>query len=266
MNDIIYVGRHSLMHTVSRHFHESWEFVYCTYGAGTFVFDGQTIDYRKGDVVIIPPLIPHANASETGFKNIHINMITPTLSLKRPTLIADDSNHFLLDAFSASFYHFYSDQKERTALLSSYGNLITCYLVAYQAVQPRSAVVEKIEHDIISNYADCDYELDTFLRSLPFSYDYLRKLFQKELGVTPHKYLIDKRLQIAAEILVSIDNSGNSIADIAMMCGFRDPLYFSKMFKKKYGVAPSYYIRSKSEDHSPSRPSEDSIKVMLEDV
>ena len=132
--------------------------------------------------------------------------------------------------------------------------------------RPRSAVVEKIEHGIISNYADCDYELDTFLRSLPFSYDYLRKLFQKELGVTPHKYLIDKRLQFAAEILVSIDNSSNSIADIAMMCGFRDPLYFSKMFKKKYGVAPSYYIRSKAEDPAASRPDESSIKVLLEDV
>ena len=35
MNDITYVGRHSLVHTVSRHAHESWEFVYCTYGSGT---------------------------------------------------------------------------------------------------------------------------------------------------------------------------------------------------------------------------------------
>lgn len=266
MNDIIYVGRHSLMHTVSRHFHESWEFVYCTYGAGTFVFDDQSIDYGEGGVVIIPPQIPHANASETGFKNIHINMLTPTLSLKKPILITDDSNHFLLDAFNAAFFHYYSDRKERTALLSAYGDLITCYLAAFQAVHPRSAVVEKIEHDIISNYADSDFELDTFLRSLPFSYDYLRKLFQKELGVTPHKYLIDKRLQIAAEILVNVENNGNSVADIAMMCGFRDPLYFSKMFKKKYGVAPSYYVRAHAESPSSKRPDAESIKVMLEDV
>lgn len=263
MNDIIYVGRHSLMHTVSRHFHESWEFVYCTYGTGTFIFDDSySIEYNVGDVVIIPPMTAHSNASESGFKNIHVNMLTPTLSLKKPTLIIDDSNHFLLDAFNAAFFHFYSNQKERTALLSAYGDLITCYLVAFQAVQPRSAVVEKIEHDIISNYSDCDYELDTFLRSLPFSYDYLRKLFQKELGVTPHKYLIDKRLQIAAEILVNIDSSDSSIADIALMCGFRDPLYFSKMFKKKYDVAPSYYIKA----HGGAAPTEENIKVLLEDV
>ena len=266
MNDITYVGRHSLMHTVSRHAHESWEFVYCTYGAGTFLFDDQSISYKKGEVVVIPPMVPHANASETGFKNIHINMISPTLTFKKPTMILDDSNNFLLDAFTAAFYHFYSDRKEKTALLSAYGDLISCYLVAYQTVQQRSGVVERIEHNIISNYSDCDYELDAFLRSLPFSYDYLRKLFQKELGVTPHKYLIDKRLQIAAEVLVNNGGSGSTIADIALMCGFRDPLYFSKMFKKKYGVAPSYYLKSKHLPGEEPPRDADSVKVLLEDA
>ena len=178
----------------------------------------------------------------------------------------DDSNHFLLDAFTAVFYHFYSDRKEKTALLSAYGDLISCYLIAYQTVQQRSGVVERIEHNIISNYADCDYELDTYLRSLPFSYDYLRKLFQKELGVTPHKYLIDKRLQIAAEVLVNNDNNGSTIADIALMCGLHDPLYFSKMFKKKYGIAPSYYLKSKRSGSGTPTEDADSVKVMLADV
>lgn len=261
MNDITYVGMHSLMHTVSRHAHESWEFVYCTYGSGTFVFDDASIAYKKGEVVIIPPLTPHSNASEKGFKNIHINMVSPTLSLKKPTLISDDSNHFLLDAFNAAYFHFYSDRKEKSALLSVYGDLISCYLVAYQTVQLRSGVVERIERDIINNYSDCDYELDTFLRSLPFSYDYLRKLFQKELGVTPHKYLTDKRLQIAADILVNNDNNGSTIADVALMCGFRDPLYFSKMFKKKFGVAPSYYFKRRSTEKLPTDP--DSLKMQV---
>lgn len=266
MNDITYVGRHSLIHTVSRHAHENWEFVYCTYGTGAFLFDDFSISYKKGDVVIIPPLVPHSNASEQGFQNIHVNMAAPTLTFKKPSIIVDDSNHFMLDAFTAAFYHFYSDRKEKTALLSAYGDLISCYLVAYQTVQQRSSVVDRIEHNIISNYADCDYELDTFLHSLPFSYDYLRKLFQKELGVTPHKYLIDKRLQIAAEVLVNNNNNGSTIADIALMCGFRDPLYFSKMFKKKYGIAPSYYLKSKQTPLDAPVEDADSVKVMLEDV
>ena len=88
-------------------------------------------------------------------------------------------------------------------------------------------------------------ELDAYMRSLPFSYDYLRKLFQKEMGVTPHRYLVDKRLKMAAELLVTDDSAGaRTIMDIAFLCGFRDSLYFSKMFKKRYGVAPRNYPNS----------------------
>ena len=187
MNDITYVGKHTVIYTVSRHAHESWEFVYCTYGSGTFLFDDRALDYREGDVVIIPPMTPHSNASADGFQNIHINMVSPALSYSSPMVISDDSNHFLLDAFNAAFFHFYSDRKETSPLLSVYGDLISCYLVAYQTGSTLSPIVARIENNIISNYADSTYELDAYLHSLPFSYDYLRKLFQKELGVTPHR-------------------------------------------------------------------------------
>ena len=41
-------------------------------------------------------------------------------------------------------------------------------------------------------------------------------------------------------IVVTTDGS---ITDIAHLCGFRDPLYFSRMFKKKYNVSPKEYYR-----------------------
>ena len=37
----------------------------------------------------------------------------------------------------------------------------------------------------------------------------------------------------------------SAMADVARQCGFRDPLYFSKMFKKKYGASPTHYRREK---------------------
>ena len=230
MNDITYVGKHTVIYTVSRHAHESWEFVYCTYGSGTFLFDDCSLDYREGDIVIIPPMTPHSNASADGFQNIHINMVSPALSFVSPLVISDDSNHFLLDAFNAVFFHFYSDRKETAPLLSVYGDLISCYLVAYRT--------------------------GTTLN--------LRKLFQKELGVTPHRYLTDKRLKMAAELLISDANAGaRTIADIAPLCGFHDPLYFSKMFKKKYGTAPRYYLESRLSSTVPEQDSE-RMKVRLD--
>ena len=132
MNDITYVGKLTMKYSVSRHAHESWEFVYCTGGSGAFGFDGGTLEYREGDVVIIPPMVPHTNGSEGGFQNIHINMVSPSLSYNAPRVVSDDTNHFLLDAFNAAYFQFYSDRKEAAALLSLYGDLICCYLAAYR--------------------------------------------------------------------------------------------------------------------------------------
>ena len=261
MNDITYAGTHSLMMTVSRHAHESWEYIYCTWGAGTMIFDSFSLPYREGDVVVIPPMVAHANTSEGGFRNIHINMTSPVIQIKGPALISDDSSHFLLDAFTAAHYHFHSDRKEKRALLSAYGNLICCYLVAYQTARPLSRVVEEIESHIISHCADCDYRLDEYLRSQPFSYDYLRKLFQKELGMTPHRYLTTRRLQSAADLLLNAEINGTAVSDIARQCGFREPLYFSKMFKKEFGVSPSFYAQYQRQEEEKALRNPDNVKV-----
>ena len=194
MNHIIYVGKHLLTLTVSRHAHSSWELVYCTDGSGTFHFDDGDLPYKKGDVVILPPYVPHGNSSRDGFTNIHMNMTDTSLPFKSPAIVQDDSNQFLLQAFQAIYFHFNGDPHRRRLLMSPYGDLIYCYLMSYHKTQPLSPVVEEIENNIIQNYPDCNYELDKYLQSFPFSYDYLRKLFKKELGVTPHKYLTDKPL------------------------------------------------------------------------
>ncbi len=118
-------------------------------------------------------------------------------------------------------------------------------MTAYQsAVHPQNRIVEDIEQSIVQNYANANYELDEVLRRMPYSYDYLCKLFRKEVGMTPNRYLSNMRMQTAAEMLSSGHNDG-SITDIAHLCGFRDPLYFSRMFKKKYNVSPKEYYRQK---------------------
>ena len=232
------------MWNVEQHIHESWELVYCTQGSGSFRFSGQELAYQEGEVVVIPPMLPHSNASDVGFRNIHVNLREPLFSFREPTLIRDDDNRFLLDAFRAALAHYGSSHPERTALLSAYGSLICACLVAYQTTRRHTAVVDTIEREINQRYGDSVFELDTYLKSLPFSYEYLRKLFQKEIGLTPHQYLQRKRLQIASELLLSAIPSDGSVADVARACRFHDPLYFSRMFKKCFGISPSRYASS----------------------
>ena len=262
MNEIIYAGKHLITFSVSRHAHNSWEFIYCTGGSGRLSFDGGVISYQTGDVVLVPPLVYHQNESESGFTNIHLNLRDPALNLRRPTLIHDDGNHFILDAFTAAFYYFGSNPGRQTLLLSAYANLIVNLISNSLNTPLRNPIVEEVTKSIILSYPDENFELDQYLRTLPFNYDYLRKLFKHEVGVTPHQFLADTRLQAAAERLSVSDGRQVNISEIAHLCGFREPLYFSKIFRKKYGMSPSQYQRFSRE--KAAVPDGESIKIIPE--
>ena len=240
MNEIIYASKHNLTTDVARHKHNSWELIYYTNGEGVMIFDDFSLPYREGDVVAVPPNSPHKNHSETGFTNIFLNLNDSTLNYRTPVKIQDDPRRSILNIFNAVYYH-YNENKENDMLLIAYGYLLVSYIRAYQNAPARSDIVEEIFSFFLQNFSDCSYELDKFLLSLPFSYDYLRKLFKKEMGITPHQFLSDKRLDTAAEYLSSIYHDPGNIADVARQCGFNEPLYFSRMFKKKFGTAPTFY-------------------------
>ena len=243
MNDIIFAGCFTAADSASRHSHEGWELMYCTSGSGEFRFGQVSLPYQQGDVVVIPPGVPHSHEGGRGSGSLCIHMSSPILTLKEPAVVTDGSAPFLRQAFEAAVFHFQTDSKERSALLSAYGSLICYYLIAAQADKPRPSVVDEIEQHILRHYADCDFKLEEYMASLPLSDNTLRKRFRETYGVTPHQYLTARRLQAAAGLLRSCTDT---VSDIAAMCGFRDPLYFSHMFKKKYGMSPSLYAASRT--------------------
>ncbi|WP_294483469.1 helix-turn-helix domain-containing protein [uncultured Ruminococcus sp.] len=241
MNNIIYVGRNMTTFTCKQHFHEEWELVYCTGGQGRFEFEDSTIEYTTGDLVIIPPHVVHANNSEEGFTNIHINITDATFNFKEPLLISDDAEQHIMGGFKDAFYFFNSDINSRQSIMAAFGDLIVNYVIAFSKTKPLRDVVDEIKSNIMQNFTDCDYELDSYLRSIPFSYDYLRKLFKSEMGMTPHSYLTNLRIHMAEKLLCSPDTVEQNISEIAYICGYSDSLYFSRVFKKNFGCSPKNY-------------------------
>ena len=67
---------------------------------------------------------------------------------------------------------------------------------------------------------------------------YLTRKFVQKFGIAPKEYLIQKRIDHAKTLLTQ---SEASIAEIAASVGYVDPLYFSRIFKKKEGVCPREY-------------------------
>lgn len=243
MNKIVYAGPPVPLSDTSPESRDAWDMVYCASGNCALVLNAGTLEYEPGSTAAVPPGTPHRWAVSRGAKCLCVHMLSPTLPFKEPTVIAERDAHFLLDAFAAAAFHFHSELPQKTALLSAYGSLISSYLTAYHSSPAHSRVVEMIEQHILAHYADSSYELMDYLHSLPFNYDYLRKLFQREMNLTPHQYLMNKRLDAAAEALLNAGSNGVSMADIARQCGFREALYFSRMFKKHHGVSPSFYAQ-----------------------
>ena len=65
---------------------------------------------------------------------------------------------------------------------------------------------------------------------------YISKIFKDIMGDSPINYLIRIRLSKAKELL---ENSKLSIKEISEAIGYKDPYYFSKLYKKYYGISPS---------------------------
>lgn len=65
---------------------------------------------------------------------------------------------------------------------------------------------------------------------------YFSEVFKKYTGITPIDYLISYRLKMAYKLLLS---TGSSVKETAMAVGYADAYYFSRLFKKQFGFAPS---------------------------
>lgn len=88
--------------------------------------------------------------------------------------------------------------------------------------------------------ADSDITVETFAQHMNMSKSLLYLKCKKHLNHTPSNYIQNTRMSHAAQLLKSCNGSPN-ISDIAYRCGFSDPKYFSRCFKKCTGVTPSEY-------------------------
>ncbi|MEG2669464.1 MAG: AraC family transcriptional regulator, partial [Oscillospiraceae bacterium] len=74
--------------------------------------------------------------------------------------------------------------------------------------------------------------------SLFISSYYLMHLFKKETGKTFNKFLTEHRIKVAVEL---IKTNKYKIYDICEMVGYKDPNYFTQIFKKFTGSTPSNF-------------------------
>lgn len=102
--------------------------------------------------------------------------------------------------------------------------------------------------DYIDKNLDRTLTLDELANAANFSKYHFNRIFHSIVGETPVEFTLRLRLEKAASLIIS--SKKESISDIAFKCGFSDISVFSRRFKNRFNVSPSYFKRSRNSNIS----------------
>lgn len=95
------------------------------------------------------------------------------------------------------------------------------------------------------DYMDLHFREEDCLDNAAMMSDVTRRrfndIFRNTFDVTPARYITAKKVEYAKSLLITADLS---VSDIAILCGFSDVYYFSKVFKNETGSTPTAFRKS----------------------
>lgn len=217
---------------------------YVVKGKGIFRRDGKVHPLRKGQIFVIRPgETTYYEADER--EPWHYIWIGFDSNLDLPGLLEDvltvpECEHIFVAMarcgellysrelyICGKIYELLALIDERRIREQSGGNRYV--LEARQMIQARY-------HEEISVQALAD--------ALSLDRSYFSALFKKHTGKSPQRYLVDFRLEMAAQLMA---HHLYSPQEAAQRVGYQDLSNFSKMFKKRFGISPRGYLAAKEE-------------------
>ena len=137
---------------------------------------------------------------------------------------------------------FHNTGSYRTEYISSMLKTIVIALLRLSdAAEPRgNDIVTDIMQYIQENYSD-ELDNETVAAAVSISASYATRLFKRVTGKTIHNYIIDYRMSVVKEQLVS---TSRSVQEICFSAGFSDYPHFLKSFKKLTGKTPTEYRKT----------------------
>ena len=101
-----------------------------------------------------------------------------------------------------------------------------------------NTMLKKVLEYIEERYTDENFSLNDAAKAANVSPNYFSAIFSQEMGMTFIEYVTKKRMDKAKRLLKQTDMH---TADIALEVGYKDPHYFSFVFKKTQGCTPREY-------------------------
>lgn len=230
---------------IRRNGRKDWLLILVSDGTCRVLRAGEEYDVSPGSAVIFAPNEPQqygypdkCTALWLHFTGTAVSELLDSCGLHKGLNRLCQSKQ-ALEAFTETIRRFHTPGRESYANASL---LELLYSLSDAASDPSTS--SDRESGILSavTYINTNYNMPITLEGLAkisgYSKSRFSHLFAEIIGTTPIKYQNGIRLRVACEMLTG---SKLSVSDIAYSCGFSDPLYFSKLFKKAHGTSPSDY-------------------------
>ncbi len=223
--------------------HAHNEVIICKQGSGILIADGQEYRFSAGDVVCIPAGVMHEDLAPEPRQNGLVVFANTGEALMDEVRIFHDSTHAFEQLVDMAADALLQDSAPQRAFAYALGNamlrLLQCWGAAGQST-PNEAV-ERIDRSIRRHFSDPDFDLAAEIEKTGYSEGYFRRLFRAALGRPPQQQLNHVRIEFAKTQL-RIYRDMSSIKRISQESGFRDPYYFSRIFKQYEGVSPTQFV------------------------
>lgn len=231
---------------VPAHSHPEAEIIFTIQGQCTIEADSKRLDGTVGSLFIIPPGLRHNQLNHTITQTLYCEFhTTDEKYISAPRVLTVGRDYWLERWLN-----------DIVQLSSMFNSVLADGLLT--SIQLR---IQQLENDLhhnnrlplpvfrASQYIQFHYTEPVTLESIAansgLSVSYLKVLFKRHFHCSPIQYLQQLRMQRAEMLL---ESPYLLVEEICHKCGYDDPSYFCRIFRKKHGLSPLAY---RNRTHSP---------------
>lgn len=215
---------------------------------GTFSYfvDGKEYVLEKNDAILLPSGVLRQRGAIPDYVHYVIINYYPTKEneLRSTVFFKNAVNQSVINLLNACPCNIYAvdkiddkDSYENKKTYTILQNIFNCILIE---------LFDSLNHEInnphinnalsfINKNITKPITLDDVCRAIHLSKHYTTRLFKKEINLTVSEFINKQKLSMAKNMLV---NDDLSLQDISSNLGYENYCYFSKIFKKHFGISP----------------------------
>lgn len=255
------IGGSEYQNSVQRPNGYMWDqILLCAGGNGTLEYEDTSVKIKNGDIVFLPKEQAHYyypngnywNVLWAAFEGSDCESILKRFGMTSPMVISPKDDNSMETIFKKMI-----SSQENDILYCDHtcSGLVYEYILEFHRLMDKNTDSKKSRqismllpvlrymHDNFRN----DISMSDLSDMLGITPQHFCRIFRNAMDMRPNEFLIKLRIDEAKRLICD----GNiSITEAAARSGFRDPSYFSTVFRKYVGISPNEFYKASLTDRS----------------